>query len=74
MTNQNQLPTPGGFPSKAVDPSEMESTSLSKDKLRRMSGSPPVVSSNARPEFRPDPPVASNAVAAHAVMVARCGK
>jgi hypothetical protein len=68
MTNKSQFPTPGGFPRKAVNRSDMESQSPSKDTLRRMSGSPPVVSSNARSEFDPNP---SNAIAAKVVRTAR---
>jgi hypothetical protein len=68
MTDTSQRATPRGFPAKEVSPSEMESQSPSKDRLRRMSGSPPVVSPNARPEFRSDSP---NAVAANVVRTAR---
>jgi hypothetical protein len=41
--NKNQLPTPGGFPSKEVDPSELQMPSVSKDRLRRMAGNQPQV-------------------------------
>jgi hypothetical protein len=68
MTDTSKRATPGGFPAKEVSPSEMQSQSPSKDRLRRMSGSPPVVSSNARSEFDPNP---SNAIAAKVVRTAR---
>jgi hypothetical protein len=52
----------------------LSESSPTKARLRAIAGNqPPVQSANARAEFAPDPPPASNAVAAHAVMVARCG-
>jgi hypothetical protein len=41
--NKNQLPTPGGYPSKEVGPSELQTPSVSKDRLRKMSGNQPQV-------------------------------
>jgi hypothetical protein len=55
MTDTSQRATGGGFPAKRVDPSEMQSQSPTKDRLRKMAGQQqPVTSPNDRPEFGTD--------------------
>jgi hypothetical protein len=55
MASLPKPPKPHGFPAKEVSPSEMRSQSTTKDRLRKMSGTQPlVVSANARPEFGKD--------------------